>query len=108
MLRLAGKITITMEALKVWSSRPLRHLFHVASSSSSLLPPSKSSTFIRCCSSSSSAAGAAATTTAAVPKQAGRGRRSPAAPNTTSTSDRDAIRAIRLKKFEFLIELMDC
>ncbi|KAM0045097.1 putative lysine--tRNA ligase [Helianthus debilis subsp. tardiflorus] len=103
MLRLAGKITITMEALKVWSSRPLRHLFHVASSSSSsLLPTSKSSTFIRCCSSSSSAAGAAAATTAAVPKQAGRGRRSPAAPNTTSTSDRDAIRAIRLKKVEEL------
>ncbi|KAI3822920.1 hypothetical protein L1987_10521 [Smallanthus sonchifolius] len=86
-----------MEALKVWSSRPLRHFFHLASSSP--LPTSKSrlpSTFIRCCSSSSSAA------TAAAPKQAGRGRRSPAASNTNSTSDRDAIRAIRLKKVEEL------
>ncbi|KAI3688256.1 hypothetical protein L1987_81967 [Smallanthus sonchifolius] len=90
-----------MEALKVWSSRPLRHFFHLASSSP--LHTSKSrlpSTFIRCCSSSSSSSAAAAT--AAAPKQAGRGRRSPAASNTTSTSDRDAIRAIRLKKVEEL------
>ncbi|XP_076918276.1 lysine--tRNA ligase, chloroplastic/mitochondrial-like [Bidens hawaiensis] len=79
-----------MEALKVWSSRPLRHFFHLASS------PSKShlsSSFIRCCSSS---------TTAAVPKQGGRGRRQPANSTATSTSDRDAIRAIRLKKVEEL------
>ncbi|XP_076913716.1 lysine--tRNA ligase, chloroplastic/mitochondrial-like [Bidens hawaiensis] len=85
-----------MEALKVWSSRPLRHLFHLASSPS--LPTSKShlsSSFIRCCSSSSS-------TTAAVPKQGGRGRRPPANSTATSTSDRDAIRAIRLKKVEEL------
>ncbi|KAL8245564.1 hypothetical protein R6Q59_011822 [Mikania micrantha] len=95
---------ITMEALKVWSSRPLRHFFQLASSSS--LPPSKSyipSTVIRCCSSSSSSAAAAAgTATAAVPKVAGRGRRSPAASNATSTSDRDAVRAIRLKKVDEL------
>ncbi|KAK1429069.1 hypothetical protein QVD17_11268 [Tagetes erecta] len=92
-------VKITMEALKVWSSRPLRHLFHLASSPHHL-PTYKSSTFIRCCSSSSSSA--AVTTTAAAPKQAGRGRRSPAASNTTSTSDRDAIRAIRLNKVEEL------
>ncbi|KAI7726218.1 hypothetical protein M8C21_008562 [Ambrosia artemisiifolia] len=94
-----------MEALKVWSSRPLRHLFHVASYSH--LPTSKSylpSSFIRCCSSSSSSSAATTTTTtAAVPKQqGGRGRRSPTTPNTSSTSDRDAIRAIRLKKVEEL------
>ncbi|XP_076948131.1 lysine--tRNA ligase, chloroplastic/mitochondrial-like isoform X2 [Bidens hawaiensis] len=85
-----------MEALKVWSSRPLRHLFHLASLPP--LPTSKShlsSSFIRCCSSSSS-------TTAAVPKQGGRGRRQPANSTATSTSDRDAIHAIRLKKVEEL------
>ncbi|KAK9072554.1 hypothetical protein SSX86_008988 [Deinandra increscens subsp. villosa] len=97
-----------MEALglKVWSSKPLRHLFHLASSSSSPLPTSKSylssfsssSSSIRCCSSSSTAAAA----TAAVRKQGGRGRRSPADSTTNSTSDRDAIRAIRLKKVEEL------
>nr|XP_043636918.1 lysine--tRNA ligase, chloroplastic/mitochondrial [Erigeron canadensis] len=83
-----------MEALKVWSSRPLRHLFHIASSSS------KSSfaipiTFIRCCSSSAGAI------TADAPKQGGRQRRS-STTTSTSTSDRDAIRAIRLKKVEEL------
>ncbi|XP_023742095.1 lysine--tRNA ligase, chloroplastic/mitochondrial [Lactuca sativa] len=90
---------MTMEALKVWSSRPLRHLFHLAASP----PPTSKSylpvTLVRCCSSSTSAAAAAA---AAVPKQGGRGRRSSAASTTTSTSDRDAIRAIRLKKVEEL------
>ncbi|KAI3706321.1 hypothetical protein L6452_23974 [Arctium lappa] len=94
---------MTMEALKVWSSRPLRHLFHLASSS----PPTSKSylpvTFIRCCSSSSStSAAAAAGTSATVPKQGGRSRRSSAASTTTSTSDREAIRAIRLKKVEEL------
>ncbi|XP_024986970.1 lysine--tRNA ligase, chloroplastic/mitochondrial isoform X1 [Cynara cardunculus var. scolymus] len=93
---------MTMEALKVWSSRPLRHLFHLASSS----PPHLTSksylpvTFIRCCSSSSSTSAAA--TSAAVPKQGGRSRRPSAASTATSTSDREAIRAIRLKKVEEL------
>ncbi|XP_071712504.1 lysine--tRNA ligase, chloroplastic/mitochondrial-like [Rutidosis leptorrhynchoides] len=89
-----------MEALKVWSSRPLRHLFHLASSSS---PPLTYKSYIpitvfRCC--SSAATTTTTTTAAAVPKQGGRNRRSSSA--TTSTSDRDAIRAIRLKKVEEL------
>ncbi|XP_071698859.1 lysine--tRNA ligase, chloroplastic/mitochondrial-like [Rutidosis leptorrhynchoides] len=88
-----------MEALKVWSSRPLRRLFQLASSSPPLTSKSYIPiiTFVRCC---SSASGAGAGATTAVPKQGGRNRRSSAA--TTSTSDRDAIRAIRLKKVDEL------
>ncbi|KAI3791598.1 hypothetical protein L2E82_05448 [Cichorium intybus] len=84
---------ITMEALKVWSSRPQRHFFHLASSSSPPIPESYLPvTFISCCSSSSTSAAAA------VPQQGGRDRRSSA----VSTSDRDAIHPIRLKKVEEL------
>ncbi|CAH1452288.1 unnamed protein product [Lactuca virosa] len=85
-----------MEALKVWSSRPRRHCFGLASSSP---PPTSESylpvTFIRCCSSSSTSA-------AAAPKQGGRDIRSSALSTSTSTSDINAIHPIRLKKVEEL------
>nr|XP_043606565.1 transcription termination factor MTEF1, chloroplastic [Erigeron canadensis] len=95
--------------MEVWSSRPpLRHhLFDLhASSSSSVhhhyhhrLVNCKSYhlpvTFIFCCSSSS-------TTSAAVPKQSGRPTRPSAVSTTTSTSDSDTIRVVRLKKVEEL------
>ncbi|GJW88153.1 lysine--tRNA ligase, chloroplastic/mitochondrial [Tanacetum coccineum] len=82
-----------MEALKVWSSRPLRHLFHLSPLTYKTHIPV---TFTRCCSSSRAAT--------VPPKQGGgRGRRSPKDENaSSSTSDRDAIRAIRLKKVEEL------
>ncbi|GKA98707.1 hypothetical protein Tco_0826644 [Tanacetum coccineum] len=72
-----------MEALKVWSSRPLRHLFHLSPLTYKTHLPV---TFTRCCSYSRAAT--------VPPKQGGgRGRRSPKDENnaTSSTSDRDAI-----------------
>lgn len=92
-----------MEAVKlygaIWSQPFLKHLIRLASSSSTItaLAPksSRSTLFFRRCSS-------AATSTAGdgKPKLSARTRRS--SPSTTSppssTSDREAVRAIRLKK----------
>ncbi|KAJ4837369.1 Lysine--tRNA ligase, chloroplastic/mitochondrial [Turnera subulata] len=87
-----------MEALKVWSlsSKPFifRQLLHLASSSTTTTTTttiSSSRLVLRCCSSSSSST-------------ATRNRRSSSsAPSPSSTtSDREAIRAIRLKKVEEL------
>ncbi|PKI61342.1 hypothetical protein CRG98_018244 [Punica granatum] len=91
-----------MEAvnLRVWSlsSRPLKHLFRLASfsSSSARRPSSSPKLFFFRCSSSSSPSSAA---TASTPSASGRNRRSP---SSTTTSDREAIRAIRSKKVEEL------
>ncbi|KAK4790190.1 hypothetical protein SAY86_017494 [Trapa natans] len=86
-----------MEAvnLRVWSLsyRPLKQLFRLASSGRRPAFPPKV-LFLRC-SSSSSPVGAATS----APSTAGRNRRSAA---STSTSDREAVRAIRLKKVEEL------
>ncbi|KAF7142361.1 hypothetical protein RHSIM_Rhsim05G0069400 [Rhododendron simsii] len=88
-----------METLKVLSlsSQPLKHLFYFAAASSSsthsVTRTSSSRLFFCCCSSSSTAA-----TSASV---AGRNRRS-SSETPSSTSDRDAVRAIRLKKVEEL------
>ncbi|KAG5517759.1 hypothetical protein RHGRI_038216 [Rhododendron griersonianum] len=88
-----------METLKVLSlsSQPLKHLFYFAAASSSsthaVTRTSSSRLFFRCCSSSSTAAASA--------RVAGRNRRS-SSETPSSTSDRDAVRAIRLKKVEEL------
>ncbi|XP_062171233.1 lysine--tRNA ligase, chloroplastic/mitochondrial isoform X2 [Alnus glutinosa] len=71
-----------MEALKVTSWQPLRHLFRFATK-----PTSFARLVLVRCSSSSAAT-------------AGRNRRSSS--SSSSTSDRDAVRAIRLKKVEEL------
>ncbi|KAM7523972.1 hypothetical protein LguiA_013874 [Lonicera macranthoides] len=98
-----------MEALKV-SSQPFRNLFiNLASSSSKSATPiattisrassySRSLLTIRSSSSSSSSP-----STTAIPKPAGgRNRRSSSSATPTSTSDREAVRAIRLQKVEEL------
>lgn len=96
-----------MEAVKlygaIWSQPFLKHLIRLASSSSTIIAlapkSSRSTLFFRRCSS-------AATSTAGdgKPKLSARTRRS--SPSTTSppssTSDREAVRAIRLKKVEEL------
>ncbi|XP_058200507.1 lysine--tRNA ligase, chloroplastic/mitochondrial-like isoform X1 [Rhododendron vialii] len=88
-----------METLKVLSlsSQPLKHLFYFAavssSSTHSVTRTSSSRLFFRYCSSSSTAAASA--------RVAGRNRRS-LSETPSSTSDRDAVRAIRLKKVEEL------
>ncbi|KAE9462363.1 hypothetical protein C3L33_05748, partial [Rhododendron williamsianum] len=80
-----------METLKVLtlSSQPLKHLFYFAAASSSsthsVTRTSSSRLFFRCCSSSSTAAASA--------RVAGRNRRS-SSETPSSTSDRDAVRAI--------------
>ncbi|KAL3518921.1 hypothetical protein ACH5RR_021510 [Cinchona calisaya] len=92
----------------------LRHLLHFATTSRlvSLNPialinfrrtsSASSSLIVRCCSSSSSSTAAeSASTTTAAPKPGGRGRR-PATSASTSTSDRDSIRAIRINKVQEL------
>ncbi|KAK7286970.1 hypothetical protein RJT34_22352 [Clitoria ternatea] len=80
-----------MEALKLWNlaltRHPLRHFLH--SHSSRAFPRTPRTPTLRACSSS----------TATDARTAGRNRRSSA---VTSTSDRDAVRAIRLKKVEEL------
>ncbi|KAI8526418.1 hypothetical protein RHMOL_Rhmol13G0305900 [Rhododendron molle] len=88
-----------MEALRVLSlsSQPLKHIFYFAAASSfstnSVTITSSSRLFFRCCSSSSTANASA--------RVAGRNRR-PSSETPSSTSDRDAVRAIRLKKVEEL------
>ncbi|XP_065875057.1 lysine--tRNA ligase, chloroplastic/mitochondrial [Euphorbia lathyris] len=79
-----------MEALKVCtlSSKPFRHLLQWASSSSAT-KTTRSALSLRCSSFS------------ATSRIAGRNRRS-SSPPSSSTSDRDAIRAIRVKKVEEL------
>ncbi|KAI5665941.1 hypothetical protein M9H77_15794 [Catharanthus roseus] len=82
-----------MEALQPFK---WKHLFHFATSrASSTLRTTSSAFIIRCCSSPSSSS-----TTAALPKPAGGGRR--LSTSSTNTSDREAIRAIRIKKVEEL------
>ncbi|KAJ6346575.1 hypothetical protein OIU76_003284 [Salix suchowensis] len=83
-----------MEALKIWSlsSKPFtfRHLLHFASSTASVTTTTKlsySTHVLRCCST-------------ATTRVAGRNRRQSS--TSSSTSDRDAIRALRLKKVEEL------
>ncbi|KAF8403984.1 hypothetical protein HHK36_012094 [Tetracentron sinense] len=84
-----------MEALKVWSvsSQPLKHFIHFASATTRR---STNRVLVRCCSSSSSSSSSSSTTT----RHSGRNRTSSSSPS--STSDREAIRAIRLKKVEEL------
>ncbi|KFK38681.1 hypothetical protein AALP_AA3G146600 [Arabis alpina] len=93
-----------MEAFKVWSvtATPLKQLLRLSSSSSTRLATAlyrrrtyHSSPALRCASAASSNATAAETS-----KPSGRNRRSPSSSN--STSDREAIRSIRLKKVEEL------
>ncbi|VFR00807.1 unnamed protein product [Cuscuta campestris] len=82
-----------MEALQ-----PFKHLVHFASlrSGRAIQIRSPSSRFIvRCCSSSSAAASSAALGSAASPNRL-------SSPNPNSTSDREAIRSIRVKKVEEL------
>ncbi|XP_008222277.1 PREDICTED: lysine--tRNA ligase, chloroplastic/mitochondrial isoform X1 [Prunus mume] len=95
-----------MDALKLWSlsSQPLKHLFRCASSTTttttttlrrpysySYSSSSYSRVVLRCCSST--------TTTTTTTNAGGRNRR---VSTSSSTSDRDAVRAIRLKKVEEL------
>lgn len=96
-----------MEALKAWSltAMPLRQLLRLSSSSSSTRLATViggrrfcHSSPVLCCASASSSSSAAATAETARP--AGRNRRS--ASSSSSTSDREAIRSIRLKKVEEL------
>ncbi|KAG2315644.1 hypothetical protein Bca4012_066460 [Brassica carinata] len=97
-----------MEALKVWSltASPLRQLLRQSSSSSTRLATAiygrrsfHSSPTLRCASAASSSSSSNAAT-AETPKPSGRNRR--AASSSNSTSDREAIRSIRLKKVEEL------
>ncbi|XP_010276377.1 PREDICTED: lysine--tRNA ligase, chloroplastic/mitochondrial [Nelumbo nucifera] len=73
-----------MEALKAWSasSHSFKHFFHLASATTKRARPL---VVVRCCASSID-----------------RNRRRPSSSPSSSTSDRDAIRAIRLKKVEEL------
>ncbi|KAL1204906.1 Lysine--tRNA ligase, chloroplastic/mitochondrial [Cardamine amara subsp. amara] len=98
-----------MAALKVWSltATPLKQLLRLSSSSSSSTRLATvlygrrsyhSSPALRCASASSSSSSNA--TTAETSKPSGRNRRS--ASSSNSTSDREAIRSIRLKKVEEL------
>ncbi|XP_010534860.1 PREDICTED: lysine--tRNA ligase, chloroplastic/mitochondrial [Tarenaya hassleriana] len=98
-----------MEALKVWSltAMPLKQLLRLSSASSSSMHlvaviggrrSNHSSRALCCASASSSSSSTAATAETARP--AGRNRRS--ASSSNSTSDREAIRSIRLKKVEEL------
>ncbi|GAB2302245.1 hypothetical protein Dimus_036262 [Dionaea muscipula] len=95
-----------MDPLKA-SSLPasqLKHFILIPSAAFTAVPrrqPSFKLLRIRCCSSSSSPSPPAIATDP-VPKQAGRSRRSLSSSSPTSTSDRDAVRAIRLKKVEEL------
>ncbi|KAF5448035.1 hypothetical protein F2P56_033540 [Juglans regia] len=82
-----------MEALKV-SSQPFRHLFRFATSTASAATRSRIG-FLRCSSSSSSSSSSAAIATTT----SGRNRRSS---SSSSTSDRDAVRSIRITKVEEL------
>ncbi|KAL9251911.1 Lysine--tRNA ligase, chloroplastic/mitochondrial-like protein [Drosera capensis] len=96
-----------MEALKAWSlssSQQLKHLIATHSAATfAALPrrrPSNVKPSIRFCSSNSSM-----DTAAAGPNQSGRNRRPPSSSSVAapgSTSDRDAVRAIRIKKVEEL------
>ncbi|KAL1340834.1 hypothetical protein HN51_027296 [Arachis hypogaea] len=98
-----------MEALKLWNltSQPLkRHLLHSTTSITSYaFRRTPRTLLLRSSSSSSSTASSSAPDidkpTGAASRAAGRNRRAPASP-TTSTSDREAVRAIRLKKVEEL------
>ncbi|KAK7350460.1 hypothetical protein VNO77_09131 [Canavalia gladiata] len=78
-----------MEALKLWNltCHPLKHFFH-----SHAFRRTPRTLVLRSCSSS----------TTADARAPGVNRRSSSSPSTTSTSDRDAVRAIRLKKVEEL------
>ncbi|KAL0855222.1 hypothetical protein Bca101_060374 [Brassica carinata] len=97
-----------MEALKVWSltASPLRQLLRLSSSSTTRLATAiygrrshHSSPTLRCASAASSSSSSNAAT-AETSKPSGRNRR--AASSSNSTSDREAIRSIRLKKVEEL------
>ncbi|KAM7529509.1 hypothetical protein LguiB_032919 [Lonicera macranthoides] len=99
-----------MEALKV-SSQPFRNLFiNLASSSSKSAIPiattiSRASSYSRSLLTirSSSSSSSSSPSTTAIPKPAGgRNRRSSGSATPTSTSDREAVRAIRLQKVEEL------
>ncbi|CAA0382299.1 Lysine--tRNA ligase, chloroplastic/mitochondrial [Arabidopsis thaliana] len=91
-----------MEALKVWSltATPLKQLLRLSSSSTRLATTIYGrrsyhlSPALRCASAASSSSSSA--TTAETSKPSGRNRRS--ASSSNSTSDREAIRSIRLKK----------
>ncbi|XAR59927.1 Lysine--tRNA ligase [Bertholletia excelsa] len=88
-----------MEALKMLSlsSQPLKQLINFASCSNTIRRTSSSSSrfIVRCCSSSLSSTTAAA-------RVGSRNRRSSTSSSPSSTSDREAVRAIRLKKVEEL------
>nr|XP_016479103.1 PREDICTED: lysine--tRNA ligase, chloroplastic/mitochondrial-like [Nicotiana tabacum] len=84
-----------MEALQ-----PLKQLIHFASFRSHRFRPSSPFFIVRCCSSSSSSS-SAATTAAVAGRAGGRNRRSNSG-TSTSTSDKEAIRAIRINKVEEL------
>ncbi|MCL7044393.1 hypothetical protein MKW94_011170 [Papaver nudicaule] len=96
-----------MEALKAWrvSSNPVKHFLHFASSATTTRTTTTTTTkFIiplRCSSSSSSTPTPPATTTKVIPDNRNNRRRSSSS-SASSTSDRDSIRAIRLKKVEEL------
>ncbi|KAH0927332.1 hypothetical protein HID58_019588 [Brassica napus] len=93
-----------MEALKVWSltASPLRQLLRLSSSSTAIYGRRShhSSLMLRCASAASSSSSSSNAATAETPKPSGRNRR--AASSSNSTSDREAIRSIRLKKVEEL------
>ncbi|PSR90270.1 Lysine--tRNA ligase [Actinidia chinensis var. chinensis] len=97
-----------MDALKVLSvsSQPLKHLFNFVSSTSStntIRRTSSSRLFIRCSSSSSSSSSSTSSGSSTATKVAGRNTRSSTSSSLpSSTSDRDAVRAIRLKKVQEL------
>ncbi|XP_027149723.1 lysine--tRNA ligase, chloroplastic/mitochondrial [Coffea eugenioides] len=96
----------------------LRHLLHFATTSTSRVlsanpiplisfrrttpshPICSSALIARCCSSSTAAD--STTTTTAAPKPAGRSRRPSSSSSPANTSDRDAIRAIRINKVQEL------
>ena len=99
--------THTMEALKLWNltCHPLKHLLHATTSITSYaFRRAPRRLVLRSCSSSSSTASSAPGVDKAAARAAGRNRR--AAVSTTSTSDREAVRAIRLKKVQ-LFALLD-
>ncbi|KAI4354675.1 hypothetical protein L6164_003522 [Bauhinia variegata] len=90
-----------MEALKLWSltSHPLKHFFHLATSSSSTstshaIHRTPGRLVLRCCSSTATSKNVDQGNA----RVSGGDRRS----SSSSTSDRDAVRAIRLKKVEEL------
>ncbi|GMH11638.1 hypothetical protein Nepgr_013479 [Nepenthes gracilis] len=83
-----------MEALKVWSlsSQQLKHLIHSVAFTTVRRRKQPSIFCIRCCSTAIDAAAS----------QSGRSRRSLPSFSPSSTSDREAVRTIRLKKVEEL------